>query len=63
MANEIADYFAAYPDREQAARDVANHLIKFWDPRMRAQIIAHVRDSNGEGLSAIALAAIRQLTT
>lgn len=61
MANEIGDYFAAYPDRAQAERDIANHLKKFWDPRMRAQIIAHVRDNQGEGLSDIARMAVQQL--
>lgn len=63
MANEIGAYFAAYPDREQAARDVAAHLKKFWDPRMRAQIVAHMRDADGAGLSDISMAAVRQLAT
>ena len=61
MANEIGDYFAAYPDRERAVRDVAAHLKKFWDPRMRAQIIEHVRDRQGEGLTDIARVAVQQL--
>lgn len=63
MANDIGLYFAAYPDRAQAERDVANHLTKFWDPRMRAQIVAYVRDNNGEGLSDISLGAVRQLSS
>jgi formate dehydrogenase subunit delta len=37
-------------DRVQAARDVASHLKRFWDPSMRAQIIAHFRQG-GVGLS------------
>ncbi len=61
MTNEIGQYFAAYPDRAQAEREVALHLTRFWDPRMRAQIVAHLRDNGGAGLSDIALVAIRQL--
>lgn len=63
MANEISQYFAAYPDRAQAISDVANHLTRFWDPRMRAQLIAYVRDADGDGLSDLALAAINQLAS
>jgi formate dehydrogenase subunit delta len=36
-ANQIALYFAAYP-REEAIAGVADHLRKFWDPRMRAAL-------------------------
>ena len=60
MANQIADYFAAEPDRTEAIAAAAGHLRRFWDPRMRRQIIAHVNDS-GEGLNDIARAAVAQL--
>ena len=43
MANEIRAFFAAAPDREQVARDIANHLKRYWDPRMRRQIVAQYR--------------------
>lgn len=36
-ANEIAKYFAAYP-REEAIAGIADHIKKFWDPRMRAEL-------------------------
>ena len=38
-ANEIAKYFAAYP-REEAIAGIADHIKKFWDPRMRAELKA-----------------------
>lgn len=38
-ANEIAKYFAAYP-REEAIAGIADHIKKFWDPRMRAELNA-----------------------
>ncbi len=49
MANEIGAFFAATPDREQAVRDIASHLKRFWDPRMRREIVALYRHG-GEGL-------------
>ena len=52
MANEIAAFFAG-EDPANAAANVANHLRRYWDPRMRKQIIAHA-EAGGEGLSEVA---------
>ncbi len=60
MANQIADYFAAEPDQQVAIAGAAGHLRRFWDPRMRKQIVAHLADS-GEGLNEIARAAVARL--
>lgn len=49
MANEIAAFFAAEPDRKDAVAGVAGHLKKFWDPRMRREILA-LLDAGGEGM-------------
>ena len=59
MANQIADFFGSYP-HEQAVAGVADHLHKFWDPRMRKQIIEYV-GSDGAGLRDIAADAIKKL--
>lgn len=40
MANQIGAFFEAMPDREQAVRDIASHLRRTWDPRMRTQLLA-----------------------
>ncbi|MBK7016431.1 MAG: formate dehydrogenase subunit delta [Sulfuritalea sp.] len=40
MANQIGSFFEAMPDREQAVADVASHLKRSWEPRMRQQILA-----------------------
>lgn len=40
MANQIGAFFEAMPDREQAVADVAAHLRRTWEPRMREQILA-----------------------
>jgi formate dehydrogenase subunit delta len=48
MANQIGKFFA--PQREgDAVAAIADHLQKFWDPRMRAAIVAHL-EGGGEGL-------------
>jgi formate dehydrogenase subunit delta len=60
MANDIASYFASEPDRELGVAGIADHLRKFWDPRMRRQIIAHV-DAGGDGLAELARAGIERL--
>ena len=49
MANDIGAFFNAEPDKAEAARSVAGHLKRFWDPRMRREIVAHYRQG-GEGL-------------
>lgn len=60
MANDIANYFDAEPDRELAIAGVANHLVKFWDPVMRAQLVGHAA-REGAGLSDLARAAVARL--
>jgi formate dehydrogenase subunit delta len=55
MVNEISAYFAAGPDPEQAAKDVAGHLKRYWEPRMRRQIITYYREKQGAGLNELAL--------
>ncbi|KAF0164551.1 MAG: formate dehydrogenase delta subunit [Rhodocyclaceae bacterium] len=40
MANQIGTFFEAMPDREQAVKDVASHLRRTWDPRMRTQLLS-----------------------
>ena len=48
MANQIAAFFNG-SGPEVAVRDAAEHINKFWDPRMRAALIAHL-EKGGEGL-------------
>ncbi len=59
MANDIAKFFAVQGEARGAA-GVADHIRRFWEHRMKAQIFAHVA-AGGEGLSPLALAGIRQL--
>jgi formate dehydrogenase subunit delta len=48
MANQIGKFFT--PQRgSDAVAAIADHLQKFWDPRMRAAIVADVA-AGGSGL-------------
>ena len=56
MANQIAREFAPQGE-ETAVAATAKHLADFWDPRMKAAIIADDRTA----LSPIARAAVERL--
>ena len=59
MANQIATFFATQPGADQADR-VAQHLRKFWEPRMLSRLLAHA-DTGGAGLHPLVQDAIRRL--
>lgn len=61
MANQIGDFFEAMPDADQAARDVASHLKRFWEPRMRARLLAHVATTGDAELKPIVRNALRTM--
>jgi formate dehydrogenase subunit delta len=58
MANDIGAFFNAEADKAEAAKNVASHLRRFWDPRMRRQIVAHYREG-GAGLDDVVRSAVR----
>ncbi len=59
MANQIGRFFA-HEAEEKAVADTADHLKKFWDPRMRKAIIAYVAQG-GEGLQPLVRKAVLSL--
>jgi formate dehydrogenase subunit delta len=59
MANQIGMFFTAQ-DTETASAKIAEHITKFWDPRMRAAILAHL-DAGGAGLDPATRGAIESL--
>ena len=48
MANQIGKFFTPQRDGDPVA-GIADHLEKFWDPRMKENIVAHWR-AGGAGL-------------
>ena len=63
MTNEIGEFFAGVEvnDPQAAARDVANHLKRYWEPRMRAQMLKYYEERGGAGLSDLAKSAVALL--
>ncbi|MSP76779.1 MAG: formate dehydrogenase [Rhodospirillaceae bacterium] len=61
MANQIGRFFVPQRDADPAAA-IADHLEKFWDPRMRAAIVAHLA-AGGAGLDGPVREAVGRLKT
>ena len=64
MANQIGEFFESMPDRTQAMEDIATHIKRFWEPRMRRAILESIDQKNAHDLSEIvrdAIASHRQL--
>ena len=59
MANQIGRFFTPQRDGDAVA-GIADHLEKFWDPRMKANIVAHWR-AGGAGLDGPVREAIGRL--
>lgn len=60
MVNQIGEFFAAMPDREEAMSDLAQHVRRFWEPRMRRQLFEHLDGRKGEGLDELVIAALER---
>jgi formate dehydrogenase subunit delta len=59
MANQIGKFFDSQ-GHDKAVPGIAEHIRKFWDPRMRSAILAHL-DAGGTGLDPDVRAAIEAL--
>ncbi len=59
MANQIGKFFQSQ-GRDKEVAGVAEHIKKFWDPRMLKTIYAH-HDAGGEGLDPAVKDAIGKL--
>ena len=59
MANQIGRFFAHQP-HDQAVAAVADHIRKYWEPRMRKAILARLA-AGGAGLEPQVREAVEQL--
>lgn len=59
MANQIADFNRPYP-RANAVKEIADHINRFWEPRMRKDFFAHMA-KGGEGFDALVREAAAQV--
>jgi formate dehydrogenase subunit delta len=60
MANDIGDFFNAESNKEIAAEGITKHILRSWDPRMRRDIIAYLKEDGSE-LNALAKVAVSRL--
>ena len=60
MANDISHFFDGEYGPADSPANIATHITRYWDPRMRKQIIAHAA-AGGAGLTPTALAAVKTL--
>lgn len=60
LANRIGDFFQAYPDRQEAMDGVATHIRRYWEPRMRQQLLAAVDAGAATGLSDLLTATVKE---
>jgi formate dehydrogenase subunit delta len=58
MANEITAFWEGEAGTDKAASEVAAHLKRYWEPRMRAQMISYFEQRQGAGLNDIAKQAV-----
>jgi len=59
MANQIAKFFRSQPESEAAA-GVAEHINKFWEPRMRRQLF-EMTDASREGFDPLVISALGEI--
>lgn len=59
MANQIATFFHSMP-HDEAVGGVAEHINKFWEPRMRTQFFEIVA-AGGDGLDPLVMEAVPQI--
>lgn len=60
MANEIAVFFAAEPERKVALEGIASHIKRFWEPRMRREIFAVLDRGQDHGMSEYVVGALQE---
>lgn len=61
MANQIGQFFAAYPRHEEAVSGIHQHLKRFWEPRMLRALYAHLDSHPGSELDPLVAQAVQRL--
>ena len=60
MVNRIGQFFQAMPDHDEALEGIAMHVKRFWEPRMRRELLEYVDSQGGKGVEPVVLEALRQ---
>jgi formate dehydrogenase subunit delta len=61
MANDIGNFFRSEPQRKDGIAGIANHIAKFWTPRMRQKLFDHVKEHGEAGLDELPREALKLL--
>ena len=61
MANQITEFWEGEVGEEAAAKEVSTHLRRYWEPRMRGQMITYYEERQGAGLNDVAKRAVELL--
>jgi formate dehydrogenase subunit delta len=63
MANDIGNFFRSEPERTDGIAGIANHIAKFWTPRMRQKLLDHVKEHGEADLDELPREALKLLAT
>ncbi|AXE93260.1 formate dehydrogenase subunit delta [Paraburkholderia sp. DD10] len=55
MANRIGEFFESMPDHDEALAGVADHIHRFWEPRMRRALLASLDHPDADGIAMSAI--------
>lgn len=61
MINDISRFYATQDELPAAAAQVESHVARYWEKRMRRQIIEHL-GAGGQGMSEVSRAAVLLLS-
>jgi formate dehydrogenase subunit delta len=61
MVNQIGAFFEAQPDQAQAAKDVAAHVQRNWEARMRKELLQHLATAGDDELKPVVRAAMKSI--
>jgi formate dehydrogenase subunit delta len=60
MVNRIGDFYESMPDQAEAKKEIAMHISKFWEPRMREALIANLDNESTSNLHPAIRAAVKE---
>lgn len=60
MANQIGAYFSAEPDPVEARAEIADHIARFWEKRMKASLYASFDQGETPALTALVAEALAE---
>ena len=63
MANDIGNFFRSEPERKEGIAGIANHIAKFWTPRMRQKLADHIKEHGDAELDELPREALKLLAT